>query len=93
MVAFVAAVVTDDVEAGRAAAADSMSFHDAIPSYERVVAAEGLASAADLVLIGSAEHVRAGVRRYFDAGATEVVVTQTDLLRADIQRETIAALG
>lgn len=93
VIAFVAAVVTDDVDAGRSAATTSMSFYDAIPSYQKVVAAEGLTSAADLVLIGSAEHVRAGIRRYFDAGATEVVVTQTNLLGADTQRETIAALG
>lgn len=93
VIAFVAAVVTDDVEAGRTAAAESMSFYDAIPSYRRVVAAEGRESAADLVLVGSAEHVRAGIRRYLDAGATEVVITQTNLLGSDTQRETIAALG
>ncbi|MEH3153975.1 MAG: TIGR03564 family F420-dependent LLM class oxidoreductase [Gordonia paraffinivorans] len=93
IVAFVAAVVTDDVPAGRAAAAETMAFYDAIPSYQRVIAQEGHARAADLVLIGRSGEVRAGIERYFDAGATEVVVTQTDLLGRSVQKTTIDALG
>ena len=93
IVAFVAAVVTDDVDAGHAAAAETMAFYDPIPSYQRVIAQEGHRHAADLVLVGPSDEVRAGIERYFDAGATDVVITQTDLLGRWGQDETIAALG
>ncbi len=93
VIAFVAAIVTDDVAAGRAAAEDAMAFYDSIPSYQRVVAAEGLDRAAELVLVGSAAEVRAGIRRYYDAGATEVVVTQSGLLGLETQYETWDAIA
>lgn len=93
VIAFVAALVTDDVEAGRAAAENAMSFYDAIPSYQKVVASEGLERAAELVLVGSAAEVRAGMQRYRDAGATEVVVTQTNLLGDDVRNETWDAIA
>ena len=79
IVAFVAAVVTDSVDDVRAATAARMGFYDAVPSYARVIAEEGAERAADLVLIGDEEHVAAGLRRYRDAGVTEIVLTQTDL--------------
>lgn len=93
VIAFVAAVVTDDVEAGREAAHGAMGLYNTIPSYQRVIELEGAGEAADLALVGSGTQVRAGIQRYFDAGATEVVVTQTDLLGADVQRDTWNALG
>ncbi|WP_020112484.1 TIGR03564 family F420-dependent LLM class oxidoreductase [Rhodococcus sp. 114MFTsu3.1] len=93
VIAFVAALVTDDVDAGRAAAEDAMSFYDAIPSYQRVVAEEGVERAAELVLVGSAADVKAGIQRYYDAGATEVVVTQSGLLGPRTQEDTWAAIA
>lgn len=78
IVAFVAAVVTDAPDDVRAAAAAQMGFYDAVPSYARVIAEEGAARAAELALIGDEETVTAGLRRYRDAGATEIVLTQTD---------------
>ncbi|WP_072807161.1 TIGR03564 family F420-dependent LLM class oxidoreductase [Rhodococcoides yunnanense] len=93
VIAFVAALVTDDVDAGRASAEGAMSLYDGIPSYQRVIAAEGLERASELALVGSAAEVQAGIQRYLDAGATEVVVTQTNLLGREVQRETWAAIG
>lgn len=93
VIAFVAALVTDDVDAGRAAAENAMSFYDAIPSYQRVVAGEGLDRAAELVLVGSAAEVRAGIQRYYDAGATEVVVTQSGLLGPQVRQATWEAIA
>ncbi|SNT51959.1 TIGR03564 family F420-dependent LLM class oxidoreductase [Rhodococcoides kyotonense] len=93
VIAFIAAIVTDDVDAGRAAAEEATSLYDTIPSYQRVIADEGHERAADLVLIGSAAEVRAGVQRYYDAGATEVVLTQSGLLGRETQRETWAAVA
>ena len=79
IVASVAPVVTDDPDEVRATAAARMGFYDAVPSYAGVVAEEGVDRAADLALIGDEDTVAAGLRRYHDAGATEIVLTNTDL--------------
>ncbi|MFJ8657188.1 hypothetical protein ACIRNU_33195 [Streptomyces rochei] len=47
-----------------------------------VIASEGLFSAADLLIAGDEDTVTAGLRRYFNAGATEIMVTHTDLFDA-----------
>lgn len=79
VVAFVAAVVTDDPDRVRAAAAARMGFYDAVPSYARVIAEEGAGRAADLALVGDERQVADGLQRYRDAGADEIVLTQTEL--------------
>lgn len=79
VVAFVVAVVTDRPDEVRATATQQMSFYEAVPSYAKVIAEQGVARAGDLALIGDEETVAAGLRRYRDAGATEIVLTQTDL--------------
>jgi F420-dependent oxidoreductase-like protein len=93
VVAFVAAVVTDDPDAVRANAEAQMSFYDAVPSYARVIAEEGAERAADLALLGDEETVAAGLRRYRDAGATEIVLTQSGLGGEDARRRTWALAG
>ncbi len=75
----VPAVVTDDVDAVREVATMTLGFYGALPSYQRVLAAEGVSHPAELALIGDEETVAAGIRRYFDAGATEVVVIQAGM--------------
>ncbi|MFG3252256.1 TIGR03564 family F420-dependent LLM class oxidoreductase [Streptomyces sp. NPDC048172] len=81
VVALVPAVVTSGagVEAAREAAATQTAFYDRIPSYQRVIALEGASKAAELVVVGDEEKVAAEARRYAEAGATEIVFTQTDL--------------
>jgi F420-dependent oxidoreductase-like protein len=79
VVAIVAGVVTSDVDAVRDTAARQMAFFDQVPSYRRVVELERADRAADVAVIGDEETVAAQVRRYFDAGATEVVFTQTNM--------------
>ena len=71
--------MTDNPDDVRASAAAQMGFYDAVPSYARVIAEEGADHAADLALIGDEETVAAGLHRYRDAGATEIVLAQTDL--------------
>lgn len=66
--------VTDDIDVARAVAAETLAMYDQVPSYQRVNAREGVSSVADLALIGSAQHVRKGLRRYLDAGATDLVL-------------------
>ncbi|MEV5298898.1 LLM class F420-dependent oxidoreductase [Amycolatopsis methanolica] len=93
VIAFVAGVVTSDVEQVRANAVEQLAFYERIPSYQRVIGLEGASRAGELAVVGDEETVAAEVRRYFDAGATEVVFTQTDLGSAEDQRRTWRLLG
>ncbi|GAB4588203.1 TIGR03564 family F420-dependent LLM class oxidoreductase [Nocardia sp. IFM 10818] len=93
VVAFVPAVVTADTDATRAQALDKLSFYEQVPSYRRVIDLEGASRAADLALIGDEETVAAGIQRYYDAGATEVVLTSTDLGSPADERRTWALAG
>ncbi|WP_222853960.1 hypothetical protein [Fodinicola acaciae] len=82
------AVVTSDVAKVKAGMAELLAFYDQLPSYQRVVAAEGVSRAADLALVGDEETVAAGVRAYFDAGATEVLLAHTGVGSAADRRRT-----
>jgi F420-dependent oxidoreductase-like protein len=75
IIAAIPVLVTDDVEAGRNFAAEQLSFYETIPSYQRVIAREGVDSAADLAAVGSAESVVSKVNSYLAAGATDVVLS------------------
>ncbi|MDP0397017.1 TIGR03564 family F420-dependent LLM class oxidoreductase [Tsukamurella strandjordii] len=79
VVAGVVAIVTDDADGVREIVRPALDFYATIPSYRSVLAAEGAAHPIDLALIGDEDEVAAGLRRYVDAGATELYVTQTDL--------------
>ncbi|WP_410573285.1 TIGR03564 family F420-dependent LLM class oxidoreductase [Amycolatopsis sp. cmx-4-61] len=79
VIAAVPAVVTDDVETVRQIAAVHLGYYGDIPSYRRILEIEGVAHAADLALVGDERVVAAGLRRYFDAGATEVVLIQSGM--------------
>ncbi|WP_327715423.1 LLM class F420-dependent oxidoreductase [Streptomyces sp. NBC_00490] len=93
IVAFVPGVVTADVEAVREAATESLAFYEQFPSYQRVIGLSGATRAADLAVIGDEETVAAEVRRYRDAGATEVAFTATDLGGEEDRRRTWKLLG
>jgi F420-dependent oxidoreductase-like protein len=79
IVAAVPAVVTEETGPVRGLAAAHLGAYASIPSYQRMLAAEGVAHPAELALIGDEATVGAGIRRYFDAGATEVVLIQTGI--------------
>jgi F420-dependent oxidoreductase-like protein len=83
IIAFVPAQVTADVEAARAAADEQLAFYATIPSYQKVIAREGVASLADLAAIGDEETVLRALRRYLDAGATDVVISPLQRDRPD----------
>jgi F420-dependent oxidoreductase-like protein len=86
IIAAVPVLVTDDVDAGRAAAADTLGFYATIPSYQKVIAREGVESVADLAAVGPADVVRAQLQRYRDAGATDLVLSPLRGVEADRQR-------
>jgi F420-dependent oxidoreductase-like protein len=93
IIAALPAVVTDDVDAVREIAAGQLGFYNSIPSYQRIIEAEGASGAIDLAVIGDEEAVAAAVRRYFDAGATEVLVTQAGIRNSEERLRTWKLLG
>ncbi|MGZ0204844.1 LLM class F420-dependent oxidoreductase [Streptomyces sp. RM1] len=93
IVALVPGVVTDDVDAARAKATERLAFYEQIPSYARVIELSGGRRAADVAVIGDEQAVEAEVRRYRDAGATEVVFSGTDIAGDADRRRTWALLG
>jgi F420-dependent oxidoreductase-like protein len=88
VIAAVPVLLSDDVDGARNAAAQQLSFYEAIPSYRNVIAREGLASVVDLAAIGPEESVARQLRRYRDAGATDIVLSPLD--RSDsVDREAL----
>lgn len=85
--------VTDDVDAARTAAAESLAFYDQVPSYQRINAREGVDSVVDLALIGDADHVARGLARYVDAGATDLLVLPLQPGRDALRRVCEMAAG
>ncbi|MCX4984843.1 TIGR03564 family F420-dependent LLM class oxidoreductase [Streptomyces sp. NBC_00572] len=81
IVALVPGVVTTKAEAGavREKAAEALALYERIPSYQRAIERSGAGRAAELAVIGDEETVAEEVRRYREAGATEVVFTATEL--------------
>lgn len=93
IVAAVPGLVTADVDTVRAAAATQTAFYDAIPSYQRIIELSGARKAVELAAIGDEETVAKTVREYVDAGATEVVFTQTNLGTDEDRSRTWRLLG
>jgi len=93
IVAAVPGLVAADVDAVREAAAAQTAFYDTIPSYQRIVELSGASKAAELVTVGDEETVAKTVRDYLDAGATEIVFTQTNLGTEEDRRRTWRLLG
>jgi len=87
VIAAVPALVSDDVDAAHGVAAEQLSFYETIPSYQKVIAREGVESVADLAAVGSAESVIRQLRRYLDAGATDVVLSPLDRADAAVAEE------
>ncbi|MEW1718072.1 TIGR03564 family F420-dependent LLM class oxidoreductase [Streptomyces sp. NPDC093109] len=93
IVALVYGVVTDDVDRVREKAAQQLAFYEQFPSYARVIGLSGGLRAVDVAVIGDEERVAAEVRRYRDAGATEVVFSGTEIAGDADRRRTWELLG
>jgi alkanesulfonate monooxygenase SsuD/methylene tetrahydromethanopterin reductase-like flavin-dependent oxidoreductase (luciferase family) len=87
IIAQVPALVSDDADAAKNLAAEKLSFYEAIPSYQKVIAREGVASAADLAAAGSAQSVNRQLQSYLDAGATDVVLSPLAWAEAPVAEE------
>lgn len=73
VISAVPVLLTDDVEAGRARAAEEFVVYGQLPSYRTMLDREGLAGPEDLALVGDRDTISAGLQRFVDAGATTVV--------------------
>ncbi|MFE6030005.1 TIGR03564 family F420-dependent LLM class oxidoreductase [Streptomyces niveus] len=93
IVALVYGVVTDDVDAVRETATEALAFYEQIPSYTRSIELSGGTRAVDVAVIGDERTVAAEVRRYRDAGATEVVLAGTEIAGDADRRRTWDLLG
>jgi F420-dependent oxidoreductase-like protein len=86
-------VVTADVDSVRAVAAEEMAFYRDVPSYQAVLQREGVTHPAELAVIGDEETLAVAIDRYFQADATEIVVTNTGLNGTGDRRRTWKLLG
>jgi F420-dependent oxidoreductase-like protein len=68
----VVATLTDDPDAARQHVAEALGMAAELPSYRRSLDRDGLAGPADTVLAGSEAELEKAVRRFADAGATEL---------------------
>lgn len=91
IIAFVPAQVTTDEHAAREAANEQLAFYATISSYQKVIAREGVESLAELAAIGDEETVLRALRRYLDAGATDVVLSPLDRDQPDEKLWQLAA--
>jgi len=71
----VPASVTADPERARAHAFETLGGYARNPSYQAILDREGIKHPAELALIGDEETVAAGIRRYLEAGATDIRVS------------------
>ena len=78
IIAAVPVLVSEDGDVARNIATQQLSFYDTIPSYQRVIAREGVDSVAELAAVGPAESVARQMKTYLDAGATDVVLSPLD---------------
>lgn len=93
IVALVYGVVTDDADSTRAKASEQLAFYEQFPSYARSIELSGGKRAADVAVIGNERAVSEEVRRYRDAGATEVVFSGTDIAGDTARLRTWDLLG
>ena len=74
IIASIPVAVTANPDAARAEAMTSLHFYDQFPSYQKILAREGVTSAADLAVIGDPDAVIGQLLRYRAAGATDLVL-------------------
>jgi F420-dependent oxidoreductase-like protein len=78
IIAAVPVLVSDDIDGARQQAAEQLALYATIPSYQKVIAREGVESITDLAAVGPADTVVRELKRYLDAGATDVVLSPLD---------------
>jgi F420-dependent oxidoreductase-like protein len=87
------AVVTADPAAVRETAQRLMSFYATVPSYRRVLDLQGIEDPVQLAAIGDEQTVAATIDRYFEAGATDVLISQAGMHSDEERRLTWRLAG
>lgn len=64
-------LVTGDIDAGRALAAEKFAVFDSLPRYKRMVELGGASSAADICIVGDKRALRDALAEFRDAGLTD----------------------
>jgi alkanesulfonate monooxygenase SsuD/methylene tetrahydromethanopterin reductase-like flavin-dependent oxidoreductase (luciferase family) len=82
---------TDEVEVGRTFANQEFAIYGKLPAYQAMMASEGAASPADVMVIGNETHIAEAVARSFAGGVTDFQATPFGTPE-DIER-TIACLA
>jgi 5,10-methylenetetrahydromethanopterin reductase len=72
LVAAVPVAVCDDVDLGRRAAEEVFARYGTLENYQRLFDREGVATPGALAVVGDEAAVERGLRRFRDAGATEL---------------------
>lgn len=72
IIALVNVCVTNDPAAARAAAAQGAAGYAALPSYRAMLDREGVDDPTELILAGSMTEISDGLRRYVEAGVTDL---------------------
>jgi F420-dependent oxidoreductase-like protein len=75
IIASVPVLVSDDVDAARAEAVEQLEFYEAVASYQKVLAREGVTRAGELAVTGTPESIVRQLESYRDAGATDLVLS------------------
>jgi hypothetical protein len=70
-----------------------MGFYLQVPSYRAVLAREGITNPSDLAVIGDEDAAAAAIDTYFEAGATEILLSNTGINGAEDRRRTWTLLG
>ncbi|CAM4425776.1 TIGR03564 family F420-dependent LLM class oxidoreductase [Nocardia ninae] len=89
----VSGVVTADVAGARARAEQNMQPYATIPAYRAALDREGVHHPADLVAIGDEQLLADQVAAYREAGATELIYTQTAIGSPEDEQRTWKLLG
>jgi 5,10-methylenetetrahydromethanopterin reductase len=86
--------VTEDPALARAHMAEVLAPIMNTPQFRVAIDRDGLSSAADVALVGDEAEVGAGIRRLFDAGATDVAALLFgDTLSRDCAGELLSSLS
>jgi F420-dependent oxidoreductase-like protein len=86
--------LSDDPDQTRERAARQLAFYAQIPFYKAVLDEEGVASPADVAIIGDERHLERQLQRLADAGATHVIASSAGgYATAEEQRRTTEFLG
>jgi F420-dependent oxidoreductase-like protein len=75
IIAAVPVLVSRDEDDARLQAAQELASHQTILSYQKVIARERVSHVADIAAVGPLKSVARQLRRYRDAGATDIVIS------------------